>query len=116
VSHYAYFVAGWLIVIGAFGIVRSRNLVQSVVCLAVAQSGTYVLLLSLGYQWGAAPPLFSEPATKPTLHVVDPLVQAMTLTDIVVSATVTSMLLAIAIQIHKRSGTIDPDLLNELRG
>jgi multicomponent Na+:H+ antiporter subunit C len=116
VSHYAYFVAGWLIVIGAFGIVRSRNLVQSVVCLAVAQSGTYVLLLSLGYQWGAAPPVFGEPATKPTLHVVDPLVQAMTLTDIVVSATVTSMLLAIAIQIHKRSGTIDPDLLDELRG
>jgi multicomponent Na+:H+ antiporter subunit C len=116
VSHYAYFVAGWLIVIGAFGIVRSRNLVQSIVCLAVAQSGTYVLLLSLGYQWGAAPPVFGEPATKPTLHVVDPLVQAMTLTDIVVSATVTSMLLAIAIQIHKRSGTIDPDLLDELRG
>ena len=47
-SHYAFFVAGWLIVIGAFGIVRSHDLVQSVVCLAVAQSGTYVLLLSLG--------------------------------------------------------------------
>lgn len=115
-SHYAYFVAGWLIVIGAFGIMRSRNLVQAVVSLAVAQSGTYVLLLSLGYQWGASPPLFSEPASKPTLNVVDPFVQAMTLTDIVVSATVTSMLLAIAIQIHKRTGTIDPDKLNELRG
>jgi multicomponent Na+:H+ antiporter subunit C len=116
VSHYAYFVAGWLIVIGAFGIMRSRNLVQAVVSLAVAQSGTYVLLLSLGYQWGASPPLFGEPASKPALNVVDPLVQAMTLTDIVVSATVTSMLLAIAIQIHKRTGTIDPDKLNELRG
>jgi multicomponent Na+:H+ antiporter subunit C len=116
VSHYAYFVAGWLIVIGAFGIMRSRNLVQAVVSLAVAQSGTYVLLLSLGYQWGASPPIFNEPASKPTLKVVDPFVQAMTLTDIVVSATVTSMLLAIAIQIHKRTGTIDPDQLNELRG
>ena len=115
-SHYAYFVAGWLLLMGAFGIMRSRNLIQSVVCLAVAQSGTYVLLLSIGYQWGSAPPLFGEPATKPTLHVVDPLVQAMTLTDIVVSATVTSMLLAIAIQIHKRNGTIDPDGLNALRG
>lgn len=115
-SHYAYFVAGWLVVIGAFGIVRSSNLVHSVVCLAVAQSGTYVLLLAIGYQWGAAPPLFGEPATKPSLHVADPLVQAMTLTDIVVSATVTAMLLAITIQIHKRNGSIDPDELNAIRG
>jgi len=115
-SHYAYFVGAWLILIGAFGIVRARNLIQAVVCLAVAQSGTYVLILSVGYQWGAAPPVFGEPATKPTLHVVDPLVQAMTLTDIVVSATVTSLLLAIAIQIHKRNGTLDPDELNAIRG
>jgi multicomponent Na+:H+ antiporter subunit C len=115
-SHYAYFVGGWLILIGAFGIVRSKNLIQSVVCLAVAQSGTYVLLLAAGYQWGAGPPVFGEPATKPSLHVVDPLVQAMTLTDIVVSATVTSLLLAIAIQIHKRNGTLDPDELNAVRG
>lgn len=115
-SAYAYFVGGWLVFFGAFGIVRSRNLVQAIVCLAIAQSGTYVLLMSIGYQWGAAPPLFSEPASKPTLHVVDPLVQAMTLTDIVVSATVTSMLLALAIQIHKRNNSIDPDELNAIRG
>ena len=63
------------------------------------------------------PPIFSEPASKPTLHVVDPFVQAMTLTDIVVSATVTSMLLALAIQIHKRARQRSiPDELNELRG
>ena len=40
----------------------------------------------------------------------------MALTDIVVSATVTSMLLAIAIQIHKRNKTIDPDELHAIRG
>lgn len=115
-SHYADFVGAWLIAIGALGIVRSRNLIRSVVCLAVAQSGTYVLLLSVGYQWGASPPVFGEPATKPTLHVVDPFVQAMCLTDIVVSATVTALLLAIAIQIHKRNGTLDPDDLIAIRG
>jgi multicomponent Na+:H+ antiporter subunit C len=115
-SHYAYFVGGWLLFIGAFGIMRSKNLIRSVVCLAVAQSGTYVLLLCIGYQWGAGPPLFGEPASKPNLHVVDPLVQAMTLTDIVVSATVTSMLLSIVIQIHKRNKTVDPDQLNAIQG
>lgn len=113
---YVYVVAAWLILIGVFGIVRSRNLVHAVVCLSVAQSGTYVLLIGIGFQRAAKPPVFGSPATRPSLHVVDPLVQAMTLTDIVVSAAVTAMLLAMAIQVQKQRGTIDPDELNSLEG
>jgi multicomponent Na+:H+ antiporter subunit C len=102
----AYGVAGWLILAGAFGIVRSRNLVHTAVCLSVAQSGTYVLLLAIGYQWNAPAPVFS-PGSPVSLPVVDPVVQAMTFTDIVVSATVTALLLALTIQIDKthRSST-----------
>lgn len=115
-SVYAYLVAVWLMLIGAFGIMRSRNLIHAVLCLSVSQSGTYVLLLAVGYQRHAGPPVFGEPATKPTISVVDPVVQAMALTDIVVSATVTALLLALAVQIHKRHGTLDPDELRDLRG
>ena len=105
-----YGVAAWLLLAGSVAIVRSRDLVHTVVSLSVAQSGTYVLLLGIGYQRGAAPPI--EPAGP----VVDPVVQAMTLTDIVVSATVTALLLALAVQVVKRHGTVDPDELHELRG
>ena len=115
-SIYAYVVAVWLLIIGAFGIIRSRNLIHAVICLSISQSGTYVLLLAVGFQRSAPPPVFGEPATSPSPHVVDPVVQAMTLTDIVVSATVTSLLLALAVQIHKRHGTLDPDKLRELVG
>jgi len=38
------------------------------------------------------------------------------LTDIVVSATVTALLLALAIQVAKRHGTVDPDQLSALEG
>ncbi|HEY7054771.1 MAG TPA: cation:proton antiporter subunit C [Mycobacterium sp.] len=111
----AYGVAAWLVLIGAFGIARSRNLIHAVVCLSVAQSGTYVMLLAVGYQRGATAPVFGS--TNPTTAaVVDPVVQAMSLTDIVVSATITALLLGLAIQIHKRHGTIDPDELRALRG
>lgn len=113
---YPYCVAGWLVVIGAFGIIRSHNLIHAVVCLSVAQSGTYLLLLAIGYQGGAAPPIFAGPNPPPPSDVVDPVVQAMTLTDIVIQATVTALLLALAIQIHKRHGTLDPDELSALRG
>lgn len=115
-SIYGYLVGGWLMLIGAFGIARSRNLIHSVVCLSIAQAGTYVTLLAVGFQKSATPPVFGSPPSKPNLTVVDPVVQAMALTDIVVSATVTALLLALAIQIHKRQGTIDPDELRALKG
>ncbi|WP_125610732.1 sodium:proton antiporter [Specibacter cremeus] len=112
---YPYLVAGAVLLLGIIGIARSRNLVHAVVCLAVAQSATYVLLLAVGYQRGATAPIFQSPTAR-AATMVDPVVQALTLTDIVVSATVTSMLLALAIQIAKRHASVDPDELRSLRG
>jgi multicomponent Na+:H+ antiporter subunit C len=40
----------------------------------------------------------------------------MTLTDIVVSATITALLLALTLQISRHHGTVDPDELRALRG
>ena len=80
-----------------------------VVCLAVMQSSTYVLFLAIGYRRGASAPIFKDyPVGAPA---VDPVVQALTLTDIVVSVTVSALLLAIVVDIWKRSGKIDPDEL-----
>lgn len=114
-SVYPYFVAAWLMLVGGYGIVRSRNMVHAVVSLSVAQAGTYVLLLAVGYQKHALAPVFGS-TMKPTKNVVDPVVQAMALTDIVVSATVTALLLALAVQVNKRQGTVDPDKLTALKG
>ncbi|MET8545434.1 cation:proton antiporter subunit C [Kitasatospora sp. NPDC004799] len=109
-----YLVAGWILLAGLYGLVTSRNLVQAVGCLAVAQSSTYVLLLAVGYRRDATAPVFSDlPTDAP---VVDPVVQALTLTDIVVGATVTALLLSLVIQLRKRHGTVDPEELTGLRG
>jgi multicomponent Na+:H+ antiporter subunit C len=111
-SHLPYLVSGWILLVGIYGMVTSRNLVHAVVCLSVAQSATYVLLLEVGYRHGGTAPVFSD--IKPTHKVVDPVVQAMTLTDIVVGATVTALLLALTVQVAKRRGTVDPDELRSL--
>jgi multicomponent Na+:H+ antiporter subunit C len=115
VSGYGYAVSGAMLLLGVLGIARSRNLVHAVVCLSVAQASTYVLLLTIGYQEHATAPVFGS-TEKPTKNVVDPVVQALCLTDIVVSATVTALLLALAIQVGKRQGTVDPDELAALHG
>ena len=110
----AYGVAAWIFCIGIYGAIVSRNLIQLAICLTVTQSSTYILLLAIGYQGGSKAPIFADiPGTTP---VVDPVVQALTLVDIVVEATVTALLLALAVQAHKRFGTADPDRLGELRG
>jgi multicomponent Na+:H+ antiporter subunit C len=109
-----YIVAATLFLSGLYGLVTSRHLVHLVVCLAVVQSSTYVLLLATGYRWGAQPPVFADvPRSTPA---VDPVVQALTLTDIVVEATVTALLLALAVQAHKRFGSVDPDELRPMEG
>ncbi|QMU73812.1 sodium:proton antiporter [Streptacidiphilus sp. P02-A3a] len=109
-----YLVSGWILLVGMYGLATSRNLIHAVGCLAVAQSSTYVLLLSIGFRRGGTAPVFSDVPTGSV--VVDPVVQALALTDVVVGATVTALLLSLVIQLHKRHSTIDPDQLNGLRG
>ena len=108
-SFLPYLVAGWIVVIGLYGIVTSRNLIHLVISLAVMQSASYLLLLSIGYKKGAQAPVFIDvPVGTPA---VDPVVQALTLTDVVVGTTVTALLLAIAVQANKRYGSLDPEEL-----
>lgn len=113
-SYLPYALAVWLIVVGLFGIVISRNLIHLVICVTIVQSATYVLLLAIGYKQHGTAPIFADiPKTRRT---VDPVVQALTLTDIVVSVTVAALLLALALMAHQRTGTLDPAELREFRG
>jgi multicomponent Na+:H+ antiporter subunit C len=114
VTFLPYLVAVWLMVIGLYGVVTSRNLVHLVVCLSVVQSSTYLLLLAIGFKTGAVAPVFAD--IKVGTLAVDPVVQALCLTDVVVGATVSALLLAVVIQVYKRIGTLDPDGLPGWRG
>ncbi len=109
-----YVIAGWLLVVGLYGIVTSRNFVHLVMCVAVLQSSTYVILLTIGYRIGGVPPVFA--GANVGTPAVDPVVQALMLTDIVVEATVAALLLSLALQVQKGTGTLNPDDLEELEG
>lgn len=114
-SAFPYIVAAWLFVCGLYGIVVSRHLVHLVMCLAVVQSSTYVLLLAIGYRIGGTAPVFAGGAS-PGSRVVDPIVQALMLTDVVVEAVVVALLLAMVVKAHEKSGTVDPAELRTMRG
>lgn len=113
-SIFPFVVVAWVFAIGLYGIITSRHLVHQIVCLIVVQSSTYILLLGVGYKTGAVAPYFYDiPLNTPA---VDPVVQALALTDVVVEAAVTALLLAFAVQAHKRFGTLDPEELRQFRG
>lgn len=111
---FPYLVAAWLLCCGLYGLITSRNLVHSVICLAILQSSTYVLLLSIGYRKGGAAPIFAD-WLSPGQLTVDPVVQALMLTDVVVEAVVVALLLAMVVKAHEKSGTTSPDELRTIR-
>jgi multicomponent Na+:H+ antiporter subunit C len=113
-NYLAYAVAAWVFLWGLYGIVTSKNLVHQVVCLAILQTSTYVLLLAIGFKVGGTAPIFADiPVGTP---VVDPLVQALMLTDVVVEGTVMALLLSMVVKANEVAGTVDPDELRILMG
>lgn len=113
VYHIPYFIAAWLYLVGLYGIITSRNLIHLIVCLTIVQASTYILIIAIGFRFGATAPIYNEiPAGT---RAVDPVSHALILTDLVVGATVTALLLSIAVQVHRRKGTLDPNELRPLR-
>ena len=109
-----YFVAGWVCLVGLYGVVTSTNLIHLALCLTVTQSSTYLLLLAVGYVKGGGAPIFK--GVKLGTTSVDPVVQALSLSDIVVGVTVLAIVLVLGLDVYKAAGTIDPDELLELQG
>jgi multicomponent Na+:H+ antiporter subunit C len=114
-TYFAYAVAAWLFLIGVYGIVTSKHLVHMCLCLVVVQSSTYVFLVTIGFRL--------PPATAPVFYdialgtpAVDPVVQALMLTDIVVEATVVALLLALIVRINHKTGTADPNSIDIMKG
>ena len=109
-----YLCAGWICLIGLYGAITSRNLIHQALCLTVMQSSTYVLLLAIGYRKHATAPVFGDIPTS--RKVVDPVVQSLTLTDIVVAVAVSALLLALALKAFEHHGSLDPHEIAELKG
>ena len=105
-SFLPYAVAVWVIGVGLYGIVTSRDLIHLVICLSVVQSASYLVLLAIGYVDDAQAPIFADIPLGS--RAVDPVVQALALTDVVVGTTVTALLLALSVQAYKRYGRLDP--------
>jgi multicomponent Na+:H+ antiporter subunit C len=113
-SYLPYALAAWIFLVGLVGIVTTRNLIHLTVCVSLCQSATYVLLLAIGYkQHGTAPVFADVPSSR---RAVDPVVQSLALTDIVVAVAVAALLLSLALKAYEHHGSLDPAGVADLSG
>lgn len=94
---------GLLFVIGIGGTILKPNLLYKIISLSIAHSSVIILFLLLGARAGSEAPILTDGARK----IVDPTVQALMLTAIVVGVCVTALALVLAVRLYRIYGTLD---------
>ena len=93
---------------GAYLLLK-HDLLRVVIGMLLISNGANLFIMSSGLSRGAAP-IYPLPATGP---VSDPLVQAMTLTAIVITFGVSALLLSLIYRVYIAHATLDTDTLAE---
>ena len=108
-TKYYYLVVIFLMMIGLYATLSSRNLIKKVIGINIFQISVFLFYIAMSkVKHGTAPILWDKS------HVYDnPLPHVLILTAIVVSVSTTAVALALIINIHKEYGTIEEDMILE---
>ncbi|MBN1891285.1 MAG: cation:proton antiporter subunit C [Clostridiales bacterium] len=91
-----------LFFVGLFGLVARRNMLKSIISLAIMQVAAILFFLSGSVALGQEPPIGEH---EDISFVADPLPQALMITDIVIGIGVTAVALTLMIHLYHRYGT-----------
>ena len=108
-TKYFYLTVIFLMMIGLYTTISSKNLIKKVMGLNIFQVSVFLFYIAMSkVKHGTAPILWDKS------HVYDnPLPHVLILTAIVVSVSTTAVALALIINIHKEYGTIEEDMILE---
>jgi multicomponent Na+:H+ antiporter subunit C len=107
-----------LLAVGLYGLLAKKNMLKKILGLVIVDNAVNLLLVAVGYRAGKGAPILL-PGDEPAAFVhscVDPLPQALVLTSIVIGLGVTMILVAMALRLHQRYGTLDVDRMDRLKG
>lgn len=102
------FAAGALIVIGLFAAIFIDNIIKKIIGIAFIEEGVDLFLISLGYKAGGVVPIFLPGMNADwfAANSAYPLPQALVLTSIVIGASTLAVMLAIAMVLYKKHGSL----------
>ena len=103
-----------LFCIGLYCIVRKRNIIKIIIGLGIVAYSVNIFFVLLGYRLHGRAPIFAK--DEAISNMVDPLVQALVMTTIVIGLALTMIAVAIAIRIYYKYKTFDITKIRRLKG
>lgn len=102
------FASGALIVIGLFAAIFIDNIIKKVIGIAFIEEGVNMFLICLGYKAGGVVPIYLPGMTADwfAANSAYPLPQALVLTSIVIGASTLAVMLALAMVLYRKHGTL----------
>ena len=102
------FCAGALVVIGLFAVIFIDNIIKKIIGIAFIEEGANLFLIALGYKAGGVVPIFM-PGMNASWFAANsayPLPQALVLTSIVIGASTLAVMLALAMVLYRKHGSL----------
>lgn len=109
VSHYNYWIAILLMMVGFYTVISRGNLVKKIIGLNIFQVSVFFLYISIGTVKDGAAPIITEGVSLYS----NPLPHVLILTAIVVGVATTALALALVVRINEAYGTIEEDEIHE---
>ncbi len=98
------FLALLIFLVGLFNLIRSKNLVKSIISLTVLNTSLILFFVLLSTQTGKSTPIIGD--TTFLGAMIDPLPQALMITAIVIEAAVTALALMMSIKLFHYYGSL----------
>ena len=96
--------------IGFTTLLFHRNLIKKLIGMNIMDTGTFLLLASMGYIRGRRAPIIENGVQEVSAYI-NPVPAGLVLTGIVVSVSVTAVMLSLTVRLYKRYHTLDLDAI-----
>jgi multicomponent Na+:H+ antiporter subunit C len=102
-----------LFAVGLYAVIVKRNIIKIIIGIAVMGYAVNLLMIMIGFRTDAGIPLAAYGTDKLT---VDPLMQAVVLTTVVIGLSMTVLLVTLALRLYATYKTIDVAEIRKLNG
>lgn len=113
-NNFHYFVSLSLFLVGFYTLLTKSNLIKKMIGLNIMDTSIFLFLVSTGYIQGGKAPIIDQAAENATY--VNPIPQALVLTGIVVSFSISVFAFALIIKLYKYYGTLNAKKIMKMRG
>lgn len=108
---YNYWIYITLMMIGFYAMIAKGNLIKKIVGMNIFQTAIFLFYISTAKVEGGTAPILWDKAVR----YDNPLPHVLILTAIVVSVSTTAVALALVIRIYRAYGTMEEDIILEMR-